>query len=171
MKAKVNIREHLTKRCGSEIDIPVTIRIDQVLRVAGIPEEYAFDIDIHEVLAQERKIAHMWGIEDVQDLRPDLDEEQAWQVLQRIWRDLDSRDGISWDTIGNTATELYGPKPERHWRGRIDVTITDTDGYGQEEALTRFRDMAELLAKDMPDVKAAVLEGSIYPANAGETKA
>ena len=171
MKVKVNIREHLTKRCGSEIDIPVTIRIDQVLKVAGIAHEHEFDIDIHELLAQERKIAHMWGIEDVQDLRPDLDEEQAWQVLQRIWRDLDSRDGISWDTIGNTATELYGPKPERHWHGRIDVTITDTDGYGQKEALTRFRDMAELLAKDMPDVKAAVPEGSIYPADAGETKA
>ena len=161
MKVKVNIREHLTKRCGSEIDIPVTVRIDQVLKVAGIAHEHEFDIDIHELLAQERKIAHLWGIEDVQDLRPDLDEEQAWQVLQRIWRDLDSRDGITWDTIGNTATKLFGPKPERQWHGRIDVTITDTDGYGKGEVINRLHYMAELLAKDMPDVKASADEGSV----------
>ena len=112
MKVKVNIREHLTKRCGSEIDIPVTVRIDQVLKVAGIAHEHEFDIDIHELLAQERKIAHIWGIDDVQCIRPDLDDDQAWQVLQDIERHLDSQYGICFDTLEIMADELYGPAPE-----------------------------------------------------------
>ena len=109
MKAKVNIREHLTRRCGSEIDIPVTIRIDQVLKAAGIAHEQEFDIDIHELLAQNRVIAHLWGTEDVQEVRPDLDDDQAWDVLQTVERRLDC---ISWDTIEFMADELYGPAPE-----------------------------------------------------------
>ena len=176
MKAKVNIRDFIEDNLSVAdhrhmLSVHASVEIDDLLDTNGIPEEHEFDIDIHELLAQERKIAHIWGIDDVQCIRPDLDDDQAWRVLQDIERRLDSQYGISWDTIEIVADELYGPKPERHWHGRIDVTITDTDGYGQEEALTRFRDMAELLAKDMPDVKAAVLEGSIYPANAGETMA
>jgi hypothetical protein len=112
MKLKVNIREHLTRRCGSEIDIPVTIRIDQVLKAAGIAHEQEFDLDIHELLAQERKIAHIWGIDDVQCIRPDLDDDQAWQVLQDIERHLDSQYGICFDTLEIMADELYGPAPE-----------------------------------------------------------
>jgi hypothetical protein len=168
MKLKVNIREQLTRRCGSEIDFPVTIRIDQVLKAAGIAHEHEFDIDIHELLAQERKIAHVWGTDDVQEVRPDLDDGQAWQVLQTIDKRLDSESGICWETIEIVADELFGPKPERRWHGRIDVTITDTDGYGQEEALTRFRDMAGQLAKDMPDIKANADEGSVKLAGEGQ---
>ena len=173
MKAKVNIRDYLAEQCGGDISMDVHTSVDveiaDLLNRNGIDEEHEFDIDIHEVLAQERKIAHVWGIDDVQEVRPDLDDDQAWQVLRDIEKRLDSQYGICWDTIEIVADELYGPKPERRWHGRIDVTITDTDGYGQEEALTHFRDMAGLLAKDMPDVKAEVLEGSIYSADAGET--
>src|SRR5207245_3381062 len=67
---------------------------------------------IHDLLAQERKIAHIWGIGDVQDVRPDLSEDQAWQVLQTVEKYLDSDYGITWDTIKLTADELFGPAPE-----------------------------------------------------------
>jgi hypothetical protein len=169
MKVKVNIREHLTKRCGSEIDIPVTIRIDQVLKVAGIAHEHELDLDIHELLAQEGKIAHIWGIDDVQCIRPDLEDDQAWQVLQDIERRLDSQYGISWDTIEIVADELYGPKPERRWHGRIDVTITDTDGYDPADVSNRLQDLCALLAEDGPDVQAIVETDSIRLADPSDT--
>ena len=47
------------------------------------------------------------------------------------------------------------------------MTITDTDGYGPDETRARLRDMAELLAKGMPDVKATVDEESITLADFG----
>ena len=40
------------------------------------------DIDIHNLLAQHRAIAIVLGIQHVKDQRPDLNDEQAWKVLQ-----------------------------------------------------------------------------------------
>lgn len=80
--------------------------------IAGVPEAArpATPSDIHAYLAERRQIAHIWGIDDVKQERPDLDDDQCWAVLQDIDRHLDSEHGISWDTIRSTADELY-PEP------------------------------------------------------------
>ncbi len=161
MKVKVNIRDFLEENAEQGGHLQVAIDVDDLFETNCIPEEHAFDLDIHEVLAENRQIAHIWGVEDVQEVRPDLDDDQAWQVLQTVERHLDSECGISWQTIKDTAEGLYGPKPERRWHGRIDVTLTDTDGYGQGEVLNRLRDMADLLARDMPDIQANADEASV----------
>jgi hypothetical protein len=59
----------------------------------------AANIDIHELLAERKLIAALWGIEDVQEVRPDLNDEQAWQVLQYVDRNKDAELGISWLTL------------------------------------------------------------------------
>ena len=41
-------------------------------------------IDAHELLAKHRMIGVVWCIDDVQQLRPDLIADQAWQVLQEV---------------------------------------------------------------------------------------
>jgi hypothetical protein len=163
MKVKVNIQEHLDALepiAGFSLS-RVAIDIDDLFESNDIPAEQEIDVDIHELLAGNRQIAHIWGIDDVQEVRPDLDEDQAWAVLQAAAKRLDSNDGITWDTVKILADELYPDKPGRHWEGRIDVRITDTDGYGQGEVINRLRDMAQLLAKDMPDVQADVDPGSV----------
>lgn len=175
MKIKVNVRDYLADQCGHEIrmdvpmDVPVRLDIDDLLDENGIDEEHEFDLDIHELLAENRQIAHIWGIDDVQTIRPDLDDDQAWQVLQAVERCLNSEYGVSWQTIKDTAEELYGPRRERHWHGRIDVMIDDTAGYGQDEALARFRDMAQRLAKEAPGLTASADEGSIRLVESAET--
>src|SRR5260370_33397864 len=109
MKAKINIRDYLTAQCGHEItmdvpaEVPVRIDIDDLLDDNYIPEEHEFDIDIHELLAENRKIAHIWGIDDVQGLRPDLNDDQAWQVLQTVDMHLDSEHGSPRDTPNSTT--------------------------------------------------------------------
>jgi hypothetical protein len=112
MKIKVNICNHLADLYGSEIEIPARIDLYQLLELARTAEEYQFDIDIHELLADNRQIAHIWGIGDVQKVRPDLDDDQAWQVLQTIDRRLDSEQGVCWETIEIVADELFGDAPE-----------------------------------------------------------
>jgi hypothetical protein len=66
------------------------------------------DIDLHELLANRRQIASIWSIEDVQSIRPDLSEEQAWEVLQAADRHHDATLGINWDVLACHAEMLFG---------------------------------------------------------------
>jgi len=73
--------------------------------------EQLANIDIGAVLESRRQIAHIWSIDDVAEVRPDLTDEQAWEVLQHAERRLDSDMGISWDTLSICAEDLY-PEPD-----------------------------------------------------------
>lgn len=66
------------------------------------------EIDIHAVLAESRQIADVWGIQDVQSVRPDLSDEQAWAVLQSARRHYDGATGINWDVLASHAEEIAG---------------------------------------------------------------
>jgi len=70
------------------------------------------ELDLHELLAARGQIALGWSIEDVQEVRPDLTGDQAWEVLQEAERKHDAMMGISWDTLEILADELFGPAPE-----------------------------------------------------------
>jgi hypothetical protein len=70
------------------------------------------DIDIDALLARRRQIAAIWDIEDVQSIRPELNDGQAWEVLQAADRYHDATIGISWDVLGCHADLLFGDAPE-----------------------------------------------------------
>ncbi len=70
------------------------------------------DIDIHVLLTERRQIASVWSIEDVQQLRRDLTDDQAWEVLQQVDRHHDCEAGITWLTLEFAAKELFGDAPE-----------------------------------------------------------
>ena len=53
----------------------------------------------------------VWNIEDIQQVRPDLNDEQAWEVLQLAERRHDAEHGINWDILSIHADDLY-PEPE-----------------------------------------------------------
>lgn len=67
---------------------------------------------IDAILALRHQIAVIWSIEDVQEIRPDLTEEQAWDVLQETRRRHDATLGISWDTLEFHANSMFGDAPE-----------------------------------------------------------
>jgi hypothetical protein len=145
MKAKINLRDYLEDNAGSGINVQAHIDTDDILEALDLPDEDEIDVDIHELLADNRIIGHLWGVEDVQEVRPDLNDDQAWQVLQTIERRLDSQYGMNWDTIEIIADELFGPKPVQRWQGRIDVTV---EGYSQDEAIEHFTGLAAHIEKD-----------------------
>jgi hypothetical protein len=68
-------------------------------------------IEIHELLAERKQIAAVWSIEDVQEVRPELNDDQAWDVLRDVDRHKDAELGINWMTIKYSADDLY-PKTE-----------------------------------------------------------
>ncbi len=62
-------------------------------------------------LAREGMIAIFWSIEDVQEVRPDLTAEQAFEVLKQCEAEHDALVGLSWDIIEIHAENLF-PKTE-----------------------------------------------------------
>ncbi len=73
-------------------------------------------IDIHELLARRRQVPIIWNVEDVQAVRPDLTDDQAWDVLQECKRCHDCEFGFTWTHIETVADEMFPP--------------TDSDGNG-----------------------------------------
>lgn len=65
-----------------------------------------------EMLTDPDWVAIWWGIEDVYEMRPDLDSNQAQKVLQVLEHDHDASIGANWETIEDIAQELYGEAPE-----------------------------------------------------------
>ncbi len=70
-----------------------------------------YEIDVNELLAERKQIALIWGVEDVQEIRPDLNDDQAWEVLQAAERKHDATLGICWETLEFWAEDLF-PEPD-----------------------------------------------------------
>ena len=70
------------------------------------------ELDIHALLEERRQVAVIWCVEDVQYVRPDLGDDQAWQVLQRCKRLHDCELGFTWLLIETVADDLF-PAPEK----------------------------------------------------------
>lgn len=67
------------------------------------------EIDIDAWLAERSQIAVIWCIEDVREVRPDLNDEQGWQVLEACKHQHDANIGINWDVLRCQAHLLFGP--------------------------------------------------------------
>ena len=48
-----------------------------------------------------------WSIEDIQDVRPELDKDQALKVLEAMANYYDANIGINWEYISDIAYTLY----------------------------------------------------------------
>ncbi len=72
------------------------------------------ELDIDAELAKRRQIAVTWGLGDVQFMRPELDEDQAWQVLQACMATHDRDLGMTYQFILGVANRLF--PVDRHER-------------------------------------------------------
>ena len=69
------------------------------------------DIDVHLLLAKRRQVAVIWSIGQVRQVRPDLNDDQAWEVLKRC-RDERSRGRgfVIWDAAGSLFPMARKPR-------------------------------------------------------------
>jgi len=67
-------------------------------------------IDIDKLLEQRRLVAVMWNTEDVLNVRPDLNDDQAWEVLKECRDKHDCELGFNWNLIECVAGMLF-PEP------------------------------------------------------------
>jgi hypothetical protein len=74
--------------------------------------EYSLHTAVNALLAVRKEVAVYWDVTDVQAVRPDLTEEQAWSVLQDAVRHHDAGIGINWHVLEFHAAERYGDELE-----------------------------------------------------------
>jgi len=60
----------------------------------------------------DQEISISWSTEDVQEVRPDLTADQAWQVLQAAKKHHDATIGVNWSVLECHAQMLFGSAPE-----------------------------------------------------------
>jgi hypothetical protein len=76
------------------------------------------EIDIDAVLAERRQVAVVWSIEDVRHVRPDLNKDQAWEVLVRCRDQHDCEYGFTWTFLEDVADDLFpARKKSRNQQG------------------------------------------------------
>jgi hypothetical protein len=64
---------------------------------------------IRQQLAAGRRIAPIWCVDDVKAERPDLSDDQCWELLQAIKQEHDANIGINWSVIRDAAYLMFGP--------------------------------------------------------------
>jgi len=69
------------------------------------------EIDIEEKLAEQKAITVVWHTEDVQFIRPDLTEEQSWEVLKLVRYKHNADLGINWEELNFFADRLFPKTP------------------------------------------------------------
>ena len=62
-------------------------------------------IDVDDLLAARRQVAVVWSTKDVKSVRPDLDDDQAWKVLQQCREIHDCEIGFNWLLIETVADD------------------------------------------------------------------
>ena len=82
-------------------------------------------VDIDELLASRRQIAHIWGVDDVQEVRPDLNDDDAWTVLHACKRNHDCNYGITLEVIEVTA-DIRFPITDSHEEGEVARSPSNT---------------------------------------------
>ncbi len=103
----LSLRELLDHAFGQQL--PSELNLSQLPASA---QTMQVELDVHELLARDQVIGVFWCVEDVQSCRPDLDEDQCWQVLRQVRRYHDCNDGINWDMLDTVAEILFGPAEE-----------------------------------------------------------
>jgi hypothetical protein len=89
-----------------------TVRASIAEAEAGGVSTAAPETDPRALLAKCGQIAAIWSTEDVRSIRPDLTEEQTWQVLLDVEHWHDASIGINWLTLEGIARELFGDGPK-----------------------------------------------------------
>ena len=70
------------------------------------------DALIDDLLEARRQVAIRWSIEDVQEVRSDLNDDQAWVVLRQARQQHDADAGINWTVLEGVAEGLFGLAPD-----------------------------------------------------------
>ena len=94
---------------GGRHEVPLTQVPAVVLATAHAALRRADGDELAAILRRTRRIARLWGVEDVRAVRPDLDDDRAWDVLVEIENTTGPDTAITRRLLAETAVGLFGP--------------------------------------------------------------
>jgi hypothetical protein len=154
-KLTLNLQDILTDVLGETVQLPATVDIEELV---DFNDAHKYECDLHELLANERKVALVWSIDDVKQRRPDLSDDEAWQVLDAFQRPHDCKMQATWDKLEQIAYDLFGSgnaqRVERCAKALanydedadVDANLTDLLADAMHWCREKDRDFRHLLA-------------------------
>lgn len=73
-----------------------------------VSKQFHRSFPLNEMLAENDQVAIIWNTEDVIAVRPDLTDDQAWEVLRHAKHNHDASLGLNWTALHEAATALFG---------------------------------------------------------------
>lgn len=132
-RLNLNLRKLLEDSLGGpQASVPADIELGDLFEFNEYKEAA---LDLHNLLAEQRLIAAVWSVPDVLEVRPDLSEDQAWEVLQRCQGEHDRRIGICRQVVARTADALFGTGNKRRASRCQAVLATYNDQWDAEANL------------------------------------
>jgi hypothetical protein len=129
----LNLRELLEQACGqATLLVPAEIELDELLDFNNVD---TCTQDLNDLLTEQRLIAAVWSVPDVLELRPDLNEDQAWQVLQHCREEYDPLVGLCRSTVARAAAALFSAGNHRRADRCQLVLATYNDEWDTEANL------------------------------------
>jgi hypothetical protein len=87
----------------------IACAVESLVSAGFIDKQKSSEAEAHMREFWKNKLVDIWSVEDVQSVRPDLDEKQAVMVLEHLDRNFDSEIGINWQRIEQAAIYVFGP--------------------------------------------------------------
>jgi hypothetical protein len=111
MNITIDLRDHLRRAADSDnmLTFEASVDVDTLFETASIPDEC--ELDVRDLLAEQRAIALIWDADQVLSHYPHLAGDQAWAVLQECERNYTGEEGLCWDDIADTVARLF-PDPD-----------------------------------------------------------
>jgi hypothetical protein len=78
----IDLADILEQKYPHGFHVPADIDLSMFLEFGD--EDWTHELDLKALLAKDRRIALMFDTEQVKTLRPHLDDDQAWEVLQQF---------------------------------------------------------------------------------------
>ncbi len=124
-KLEINLADILEDKYPHGFHAPADIEISNFLEFAD--DDWMHEIDIQDLLKENRQVGLFWTVQDVIDARPDLDDERAWVVLKACRPHFDPLADLMRETIKRLSADLF-PKPSgkaalRAYLARIERRI------------------------------------------------
>lgn len=114
----IDLAHILEERYPHGFNAPVTIDTDVLIEFGD--ENWTHDLDITEHLAESRRIGLIYSTEDVKQVRPDLNDDQAWDVLQQFEAACEDCPDPLFETMQQLADTAYPPDSKQLLTARLD---------------------------------------------------
>lgn len=114
----IDLAQILDERYPHGFHVPVSIDTEALIEFGD--ESWTHDIDIAEHLADSRRVGLIYTTDDVKQVRPDLDDDQAWDVLQQFEAACEDCPDPMFETMHQLADMAFPPDSKVLLTARLD---------------------------------------------------